>query len=74
MKYELISSPNENYTISEQILVNRGIPLNKINSYIRSTDSCLNEPELLDSIEIAAFLLLKHLNNNSKIYNIMLKI
>lgn len=68
MKYSLISNPNPNLTIAQQILVNRGIPLNKINAYLKTTDSCLHAPEDLDSIQVAAFLLLKHLKSNGKIY------
>lgn len=68
MNYALIANINNNLTVTEQILSNRGIPFNKINSYIKTTDSCLNPPELLDSIQIAAFLLLKHLKSSSKIY------
>ncbi len=68
MKYNLISEPSGNLTITEQILVNRGIPFNKINSYLKTTDACLNSPEQLDSLSIAAFLLIKHLKMGSKIY------
>lgn len=68
MKYSLISNPNENLTVIQQILVNRGIPLNKINSYLKTSDSCLNAPEELDSIEVAAYVFLKHLRGGKKIY------
>lgn len=68
MKYELISDVDNNLTVVEQILTNRGIPANKINAYIRTTDSCLNRPEDLDQIGIAAHLLIKHLKMKSKIY------
>ena len=68
MKYQLISEPNDNLTAVEQILTNRGIPLSKISSYLKSTDSCLNSPDQLESLSIAAFLLIKHLKLGSKIY------
>jgi single-stranded-DNA-specific exonuclease len=68
MKYSLISEPNPNLTITQQILVNRGIPFEQINNYIKTTDASLHAPEQMDSIQVAVFLLLKHLKVGSKIY------
>ena len=38
MKYQLIKPINKNYSVIQQILTNRGIPLNNINNYLYTTD------------------------------------
>lgn len=67
MKYALISEPKNNLTTIEQILVNRGIELSKINNYIRTTDDVLYSPLLLNNIENGIDVLLNHLEKKSKI-------
>lgn len=47
MKYQLIKPINQNYSIIEQILTNRGISLNEISHYINTTDNDINPPEAL---------------------------
>ena len=47
MKYQLIKPINQNYSIIEQILTNRGIPFNEIQRYLYTTDNDINSPETL---------------------------
>jgi len=43
MKYKLINKPNNTLTAIEQILVNRGIPLEEIPNYLNPTDDVIND-------------------------------
>lgn len=56
MKYQLIKPINPNYSIIQQILTNRGIPLNDIQHYLHTTDDDINPPEALgqDKLKAAA--------------------
>lgn len=54
MNYKLIKDINPNYTAIEQILTNRGIPLNEITHYLHTTDSDINEPEALGEENLKA--------------------
>ena len=68
MKYELINSINPNYSTIEQILTNRGIPLNQIKHYLNTTDKDINEPELLgqEALKTAAALIIQTVRKNLK--------
>ena len=68
MKYKLLKQINPNYSVLEQILTNRNIPINEVYHYLNSTDSDINEPELLgkDLLVKAATALIKHIKNNEK--------
>lgn len=44
MKYQLIKPINSNYSTIEQILTNRGIPLDQIEHYLNTADSDINPP------------------------------
>ena len=44
MKYKLIKPINSNYSVIEQILTNRNIPLNLISKYLNTTDEVINSP------------------------------
>ena len=46
MKYKLINEINSEYTATEQVLVNRGIPLNEIHHYLNTTDKDINDYKL----------------------------
>lgn len=50
MKYKLISTPNENYSPMEQILVNRGISPKDMEHYLKTTDEDILNPDLLDNM------------------------
>lgn len=67
MRVNLINEINPNYTATEQILTNRGIPYDKINAYLNTTDSDINNFLDLNNMEAAVKMLFKHLKNNSKI-------
>lgn len=68
MKYTLISPPDDKLTVVEQVLVNRGIDLADVSRYLKTTDSELHNPKLLDFIEEAAHLFIEHLEKGHKIY------
>ena len=44
MKYKLIKPINSNYSVIEQILTNRNIPLNLISKYLNTTDEVIISP------------------------------
>lgn len=67
MQINLINEMNPNYTATEQILTNRGIPYDKINGFLNTTDSDINSFLDLDNMEAAVKMLFKHLNGNSRI-------
>lgn len=46
MKYELIKETNKNYTPLEQILTNRGIPIEEVERYANLTDEVISPPEI----------------------------
>ena len=66
MKYKLIKSINKNLSVVQQILNNRGIPLNEIQNYIHTTDTDINSPEALgeDTLRAAALCLIQTIKNN----------
>lgn len=66
MKYKLISPINENYSVLEQILVNRGVKYEDIYNYINATDKDINSPLLLgeDKLKKGFYELLKAIKNN----------
>ena len=47
MKYQLIKPINQNYSVIQQILTNRNIPINKINNYLFTSDTDVAPPEAL---------------------------
>ena len=67
MRVNLINEINPNYTATEQILTNRGIPYDKINAYLNTTDSDINSFLDLNNMEAAVEMLFKHLKANSRI-------
>jgi hypothetical protein len=42
MKYKLIKPVNNNYSALQQVLTNRGIPVEDISHYINTTDEDIN--------------------------------
>jgi single-stranded-DNA-specific exonuclease len=67
MRVNLINEINPNYTATEQILTNRGIPYDKINAYLNTIDSDINSFFDLNNMEAAVKMLFKHLKSNSRI-------
>jgi len=47
MKYELINTPNKNFSAIQQILYNRGIAENEILHYVNLSDEDINSSLLL---------------------------
>lgn len=62
MEYKLINPINENYTPTQQILTNRGIPLSEIEHYLHPTNDDNLDPQLLRNIEAAAANLIQHIH------------
>ena len=65
MEYKLINNYEKNTPVLEQVLINRNIK-NK-DKYFNLDSSVLLSPYLLENIELASDILIKHLKNNSKI-------
>lgn len=61
MEYKLINPINENYTPTEQILTNRGIPFSEIDHYLHPSSEDNLDPKLLRNIEAAAVKLIQHI-------------
>ena len=60
MRYQLINPINQKLSTIEQILVNRGIPLEQIPHYLNTTDNDISPPELLGEYKLkiaAAYLI-----------------
>ncbi len=68
MKYQLINSINQNYSVTEQILTNRGIPLEVIPYYLNTSDVNINPPTALGEKLLidAAAALIHTIKNNDK--------
>lgn len=66
MKYKLIGENDYLFSLKEIIAKNRGVP--SLNVLINLDSSVENSPYLLDNIEKARDLLIKHLNNMSRIH------
>ena len=47
MKYQLIKPINQNYSVIQQILTNRNIPIDKIDNYLFTSDADVAPPEAL---------------------------
>ena len=69
MKYQLIKPVNENYNAVEQILTNRGIPYNKLEHYLNTTDEDIHSFILLgeDNLYRAAVAIMKCVRDNLKV-------
>ena len=68
MNYNLIKEVDMFKTVLEQILTNRGIPLDKIHDYINTKDTDIEDFSKLDNIEAAANKIIEHAKKNNKIY------
>ena len=66
MKYKLIKPINSNYSVIEQILTNRNIPLNLISKYLNTTDEVINSPLCFGEqlMRKSASTLIQHIQNN----------
>lgn len=68
VEYTLITPRKTDYTPIEQVLTNRGIEIDKIPEYINVSDAALYDPKLLDNIEQAATMVLKHFISQDEIF------
>lgn len=68
MEYQLIAPNNPNYTSVEQVLVNRGIPYEKIEHYLNTTENDILNPLLIKNIEDGVKMLISHIAQNDKVY------
>lgn len=68
MKIKLISIPDKNLSVVEQVLVNRGININDVNHYLNTTDSDISSPKEFgeDKIRRAAAAVIKCVSLNQK--------
>ena len=66
MKYKLIKPIQKKYTTLQQILYNRGINIEDMDSYLNTSDDCINHFSLLgkDNLFKAATALIKTITNN----------
>lgn len=68
MNYQLINPINPALTVTQQILVNRGVELSQIEHFLNVTDEDIVDPATIKNIAVAASLLVKHIQNGSKIF------
>ena len=66
MDYKLIAKRQDGIGLLQQILLNRGIPAEKIYDYLHANEDDDLNPELLDHMRDGAVMLTKHISNNSK--------
>lgn len=68
MRYQLIKPINENYSVIQQILTNRNIPIDKIDNYLFTSDADVAPPEALgqDKLRQAAAALISTISNQGK--------
>lgn len=67
MEYKLISEKNDNLSVIQQVLINRGIALKDIDHYLNTTENDNLDPSLIQRIKDGVMILIKHINNNNKI-------
>lgn len=61
MKYKLMGPIIKDYSAMEQIFYNRGVPKEKINNFLNSTDNDLHDPFLLDRVKDGIKTLMFHI-------------
>ena len=68
MKYQLIKPINLKYSVTQQILTNRGIPIDDVFDYLNTVDDDINPPESLGEkkLRAAAQLLIKTIKENTR--------
>lgn len=68
MRYQLIKPINQNYSVIQQILTNRNIPIDKIDNYLFTSDADVAPPEALDQKKLrqAATVLISTISKQGK--------
>lgn len=72
MDYKLIAPRNEQLSIVEQVLVNRGIKIGDIDHYLNVSEADNLSPILLNNIERAAVMLIKHISKEDNIIKVQI--
>ena len=69
MRYQLIKPINQNYSVIQQILTNRNIPIDKIDNYLFTSDADVAPPEALgqNKLRQAAAALISTISKQGKI-------
>lgn len=68
MNYKLINEYIDNISYLEQVLYNRGIPLNEIEHYCNTDYLDILNPELINNIKSGAKMLIQHISVGNKTY------
>lgn len=68
MNYKLINNPSDCLSPLEQILYNRGIPIEEIEHYCNTNYLDILDPLLLDNMRKGAQLLISSIKDNKKMY------
>ena len=68
MEYQLIAPRVPHYSAVEQVLTNRGIPLNEIQHYLNTTESDILDPKLIKNIDRGAKMLISHIAQNDIVH------
>ena len=68
MQYKLITQPNNELSVIEQILINRGIQKADINHYLHTDETDNLNPNLIDRIEDGVKLLISHISKGDRIF------
>lgn len=67
MKYSLIQKVNPEYTVVEQVCINRGVALDKVPEFLNTTDKHVHSPMLLDNMMSGVGRLIKHIAEQNKV-------
>lgn len=68
MNYKLINQRNEDFSPLDQVLYNRGIPVEELDHYYNTNYLDILDPLLLNNMREGAKMLIAHIGNNDKIY------
>ena len=66
MEYQLIAPVNQDITVVEQVLSNRGMALSDIEHYLHTTDNDILNPALIKNIDDGVKMLVRHISQNDK--------
>ena len=69
MKYKLINLPNPKYNAKQQILINRGLKEEDLNTYMNLTKDVVNDPAIFgkELMDAATACFMRHFDNKSQI-------
>jgi hypothetical protein len=67
MEYQLIAPRVPQYSVVEQVLINRGIKLEDVSHYLNTSDDDILPPENIANIKTGAKILISHIAQNDNI-------